>query len=587
MWIIRAWALSYRMNQCIVLIYSSSQMSNTTTHNYARSPEVVGFVGDPNGRGTSSLVISCLSTLILCVWSALHLNVPVQNETKFRSLWLNVRWIIAGIYAPELVVFTAWRQWSSARILQQVVSKALRDPSNPLSQKGNTPEWTMIHSFFACAGGFALELDNLRDATHDQPQDEATALPRLTVTARGIALMSRCGYLPHVDRNSIEDKSKANDMAKGVVLIQAFWMLVQVVGRLAFRLPVTLLEVNTVAHVLCAFAMYLFWWHKPLLPNHPIIITDNQLVPLAAWMYASSEMSGYVNPERRKSQTLVKTFFASLSLYSKTPELETISLQSRVSIEEPAKEAVVLDSSCLLDSTLFRFKEASEACITELKTMREKEKGTAFFERRPKVLDRRPSSASKSQIDNRRWSFLQEALNSHSGLLDDRILLSHIADGRHCVHLKPEPLVATYIKNWPSDDLLRNVDGLVVGMILWLANFCYGGIHAAAWNDFFPSEAEKWLWRSSAAYIGFCGGLWVILNFSVTRSPKLNEFWEKWMDGEKTWFESFGLGLVVFTCGFSLILARLYVVVEAFLSIRQLPIGAYDTPQWTNVFPHF
>ena len=47
-------------------------------------------------------------------------------------------------------------------------------------------------------------------------------------------------------------------------------------------------------------------------------------------------------------------------------------------------------------------------------------------------------------------------------------------------------------------------------MVLWLANFCYGGIHAAAWNDHFPSEVEKWLWRSSASYIGFCGGLWVV-----------------------------------------------------------------------------
>lgn len=28
--------------------------------------------------------------------------------------------------------------------------------------------------------------------------------------------------------------------------------------------------------------------------------------------------------------------------------------------------------------------------------------------------------------------------------------------------------------NWPSDDLLRHVGGLVVGMVLWLACLAYG-----------------------------------------------------------------------------------------------------------------
>ena len=123
-------------------------------------------------------------------------------------------------------------------------------------------------------------------------------------------------------------------------------------------------------------------------------------------------------------------------------------------------------------------------------------------------------------------------------------------------------------------------------MTLWLANLCYGAFHLAAWNDHFPSSAEKWLWRISAAYIAFCGGFWVILNSAVSKWARLNTFWEKWMDGEKSLLQSLTLGATVIVCGLSLTLARLYVVVEAFLSIRQLPIEAYRTPQWTDVFPH-
>ena len=67
----------------------------------------------------------------------------------------------------------------------------------------------------------------------------------------------------------------------------------------------------------------------------------------------------------------------------------------------------------------------------------------------------------------------------------------------------PSSYLAEYSRNWPSDELLRDVGGLVVGVVLWLANFLYGGIHAAAWNDLFLSAVEKWLWRASASYIGF------------------------------------------------------------------------------------
>lgn len=47
----------------------------------------------------------------------------------------------------------------------------------------------------------------------------------------------------------ITDKSKAKDLAKALVMIQASWMLIQLIGRLVAKLPVTLLEVNTIAHV--------------------------------------------------------------------------------------------------------------------------------------------------------------------------------------------------------------------------------------------------------------------------------------------------------------------------------------------------
>ena len=207
--------------------------------------EYVGYVGDPNGRGTASLVISCLLTLILCVWSALHLNIPDQTETTFQCLMVNLRWILAGIYAPELVVFTAWRQWSSARILSGIVRDEETRKSETYAAEYWHHPWTRAHSFFASTGGFAFEIEK-----HDHTEFLPSGTPaRLAITARGMALLARCGRLPNVAQAEITDKSKANEVAKTLVLLQASWMLAQVFGRLIAGLPVTLLEVNTIAHV--------------------------------------------------------------------------------------------------------------------------------------------------------------------------------------------------------------------------------------------------------------------------------------------------------------------------------------------------
>lgn len=227
----------------------------------------VGYVQDPNGRGTSSLVISCLLTLLLCVWSALHLNVPHQYQTRAETVLANVRWIIVGIYAPELVVFTAWRQWSSARILGRIVKEhqntipsfrthsSLSEPTKRTSMRVRRKyPWTMTHDFFASTGGLAFEKDSWAGEESDKgSRDEflPRATPkRLALTAKGVALLAECGFLPDIPEEDILDKSKANGLAKALVVIQALWMLLQVIGRIISRLPVTLLEVNTVAHVL-------------------------------------------------------------------------------------------------------------------------------------------------------------------------------------------------------------------------------------------------------------------------------------------------------------------------------------------------
>jgi len=46
------------------------------------------------------------------------------------------------------------------------------------------------------------------------------------------------------------------------------------------------------------------------------------------------------------------------------------------------------------------------------------------------------------------------------------------------------------------------------------------------------------------------------------------------------------LGFVGWALGMAFIFGRGFLVIEAFISIRSLPAGAYDTVSWVGFLPH-
>jgi hypothetical protein len=83
----------------------------------------VGWVNEPDGRGTMSTLVSCLSSLFLSSWAVMHLNIPAKTESKTRRLATYFYWCIYGIFGPELVIWTAWRQLLSAWALRNELRK--------------------------------------------------------------------------------------------------------------------------------------------------------------------------------------------------------------------------------------------------------------------------------------------------------------------------------------------------------------------------------------------------------------------------------------------------------------------------------
>ena len=79
----------------------------------------------------------------------------------------------------------------------------------------------MVHSLYAGMGGFAIQTDD-----PDQPK-YIPGSTQLSVTAHGIAILAEHGQLPDIPESSIKDKSKANNIAKFLAIVQVGWLLVQ------------------------------------------------------------------------------------------------------------------------------------------------------------------------------------------------------------------------------------------------------------------------------------------------------------------------------------------------------------------------
>lgn len=81
--------LSSKMSMLLLSLFllrsrltSAAPLQNYTSMSNATAPI---WVDPPTGRGTWSILGSCLSTLFLCVWKSLHLNVPAMNESDWTN----------------------------------------------------------------------------------------------------------------------------------------------------------------------------------------------------------------------------------------------------------------------------------------------------------------------------------------------------------------------------------------------------------------------------------------------------------------------------------------------------------------------
>ena len=87
----------------------------------------VNWRPDASTRGTTEILSTCLITLGLCLWSALHLNIPQHGKSSQQKCY-KCGWLLVGLFAPEIVAFTAWAQLRAARRLDNEMKQLLGEP---------------------------------------------------------------------------------------------------------------------------------------------------------------------------------------------------------------------------------------------------------------------------------------------------------------------------------------------------------------------------------------------------------------------------------------------------------------------------
>ena len=500
----------------------------------------------------------------------------------------------------------------------------------------------MTQAFFLEMGGLAL------DMSHDPERVWPIGFDRLTLSPAGYIYLLKHGWADSVPRLSelssenINDRSKANGLAKAIVCAQAVWFCVQFVSRLCGGLPISLLELNTFAHATCALLIYILWWEKALDVGEPILIHtygSKRLRELCAdiWIHYPKVTDYRVTstiyhfswcPLDLRFLSTVSEVPASIDerrpkLYSSNSPLRSPHSVSVVEYADfPCEKAVAkLDGlefeslvSAVSDAIPFRgLKTAGKVCMSHdppLLLLRPGDPipGTDFFvdEGWQSVQITEATLARLQHAKVERVKMMLEGRLTLEGRFVDPVLRSFKDFAKYdCLvrrknydvfrlprydpHLNRDP---------PVERLLWNAMNPTQIFSLTLSGAIYGGLHALAWgaNALRPG-VESILWIASCLIVMSGGPLIVAFSTHSTfretdRLLKLRWWLTRHLPKIVDIYDHFptliarSSRILRYSVGMGYILARLYLVVEIFLAIPYVDPRVYQSLKWSNYWPH-
>lgn len=85
---------------------------------FSHSDQRIGFQPGATHRGTLNIIWACCSTMFICVYVAMHTDVPSAHHGFWRRMLQKTGWMLVGLAAPEVVM-----GWSVLEFVQCVTLK--------------------------------------------------------------------------------------------------------------------------------------------------------------------------------------------------------------------------------------------------------------------------------------------------------------------------------------------------------------------------------------------------------------------------------------------------------------------------------
>ncbi|KAK8068565.1 hypothetical protein PG996_007677 [Apiospora saccharicola] len=560
-------------------------------------------------RSTASILWSCIVTLTACVYTALHLNISGKQGWRPRLL-SKLKWVAVGLFIPEVPIYLAISQFMEARWVVKKLT-ALQRADSEVDQEY---KFDLNYGFFVVMGGLQVSLDHLKEKETRKSRIFGEILDhdcRKTISAAGVVTLAQAGKFIYVSPDSITDRSKANSIQKSLVFIQIVWMALQCIFRHVYGLPLTLLEIHTLVHVASAFFMYCFWFKKPLdIGSTEIVEIDGfrDILNLLLLEYYSWDLieagnllivpvDGNNIPHYRKflvedkscddSDGALPNFVLPSQrkwLAYVAPERDADGNPTFVPpIDIPAalsqQDKIVLQRSDYLPCGL-RF-VARPPTLSKAECAALASAGDAYWRlggaksRVPEMWDPKLiGPAVGPEVD---YPGAESVFENDFGecLSDTRAPFQHQSNILNRMKTRHSKIFEALWKIVAEESI--SFQALVPLSVI------YGGLHCVAWNYHFPSDMEKYLWRFT------CISLVVLIFIPFFYYLDfMKELKDSNGGGEMPSakalkaVENIGAGCLVL----GLLAFRTFIVVESFISLRALPVGAFMMPGWLQMIPH-
>lgn len=365
---------------------------------------------------------------------------------------------------------------------------------------------------------------------------------RLQFTWAGISKLVECGVLPNVPLEEVHVRSSADVITKALTFLQAVWFFIQSVARLQRRLPVTLLEIHTWLHVGCTLCTYAVWFRKPYAVSTPLLCKDPRVRDLAALFALNYHPASHQRKDRPNMAGAESCHAAKDFLDETSIRMANKGNKNNTNVSEHLQAANRAISDLRCRAIEFTWERSMDGTI---------------------------------QIDGLRQ------------------------------------LVAPAIPDLDTDLRVHNVyktgevksdHEILLLFALQLLCGIYALCYLAAWNVHFPSPWEMTWWRLS------CGFQFCSISFSlfwscirlcyvsvkgwrsryqhVSHEEKAISNWSASSFRNGSYWDREMTRALMYSGVLAMVLARLYFLVESYISLRSPPPRTYETVDWTLLIPH-